>query len=75
MYYKAKYLYCLLMIEEAIQVLNFIVQYNQFEVWTLLARLHIENKNYVEALICLNNGAKLSKYKTNKPIEPYWKPF
>jgi hypothetical protein len=63
------------MIDEAIQVLHFIVQYNQFEVWMLLAKLHIENKNYVEALICLNNGAKSAKYRAPKAIETYWKPF
>jgi hypothetical protein len=29
------------MIDEALKVLNHIVQYNQFEVWTLLAKVHI----------------------------------
>ena len=23
----------------------------------------------------MNNGAKLTKYRSPKPIEPYWKPF
>lgn len=26
-------------------------------------------------MICLNNAAKFTKYRTLKPIEPYWKPF
>lgn len=41
----------------------------------LLARLHIEHKNYTQALICLNNGSKLSKMRVLKGIEASWKVF
>lgn len=26
-------------------------------------------------MICLNNAAKISKYRSPKPIEPFWKVF
>ena len=64
LYYKAKYLIKLLMIDEALIVLNMVVQFNQFEIWCLLAEIYILHKrNLTQGLICLNNAAKNSKYK------------
>jgi hypothetical protein len=59
--YQAKYLHKLNMDREAIKILQSIKQYNQFDIWLLLADVQIALKHFTEALICLNFAGKLVK--------------
>ena len=60
MYYQAKYMFKLMVVHEALLIVNSIVQYNQFEIWCLAAEIHLELKNYSECLVSLNHASKIA---------------
>jgi hypothetical protein len=66
LYYQGKYLFSLSLIDKCIIILDSIVQYNQYEVWILLSRAHLQLKNFSDCLVCLNHASKWSKMKTIK---------
>jgi hypothetical protein len=51
------------------------VQYNQFEIWIVLAQIHLELKNFGDVLVCLNHAIKLSKLKGIKNLDVVYKSF
>jgi hypothetical protein len=46
---------------EAIKIIQNIKQYNQLEIWLLMADIQIGLNRFSEALLCLNYAAKLVK--------------
>jgi tetratricopeptide (TPR) repeat protein len=75
LYYQARYLSQLALHEQALLVINSIVQYNQFEVWITLAQIHLEIKNFGDVLVCLNHAIKLCKLKGFKNLDLVYKSF
>lgn len=70
-YYQARYLVKLSMHKEALKLLHSIKQYNQIEVWLLLADVEIGLNRLNDALICLNLAAKLVHPLTKPPVGLY----
>jgi hypothetical protein len=61
--------------DQALKIANSIVQYNQFEIWTLLASIHLELKNFGNSLVCLNTAVKLAKVKPFKNLDIVYQAF
>ena len=58
-YYQARYLHKLNMNREALKLLQTLKQYNQVDVWLLIADVEIAMARFPDALICLNYIGKL----------------
>ncbi len=75
LYYQAKYLLGFSLFDQALVIANSIVQYNQFEIWILLAEIHLSLKRFGDILICLNHAIKLTKIKSSKNLDIIYKAF
>lgn len=75
LFYQAKYLHKSGMDEQALIVCNCIVQYHQFEIWILLAQIHLSLNNFSDVLVCLNHSVKLTKIKGIKSLDLIYRAF
>ena len=74
-YYQAKYLLHMSLVEPALMLANSIVQYNQLEIWVLLAQIHLHSGNAIDTLLCLNHAVKHSKAKAHKNTDNIFSGF